>query len=196
MLLVAIPYTDKFIEIIQDYQDKIKPEATIIFSSVAIGTCKLLNAVHSPIEGMHPDLAQSFKIHKRWVGGHNLIASQFFWNAGIKIMQVSEPEYTEFLKLRSTSLYGLNITFARYVKEVSDKLKMPFELTKNYDEDYNELYDTLGLKQFHRYILDAPVGRIGGHCICENSIILDKQFPNILLKEIYGYKNQDKKMPS
>jgi hypothetical protein len=185
VLLVTIPFTDKFIKTVQEYQDKIKPKATIIFSTVAIGTCRKLNAVHSPIEGKHPDLTQSFKIHKRWLGGHNQVASQFFWNAGIKLMQVTEPEHTEFLKLRSTSLYGLNIEFARYSSDVAKKLNMPFELTKNYDEDYNELYEKLGLKQFQRYILDAPQGKIGGHCITPNALILDKQYPSVFLKEIY-----------
>jgi hypothetical protein len=188
ILLVTIPYSDKFVQTVQQYQDKIKPKATIIFSTVAIGTCRLLNAVHSPIEGKHPKLLDSLKIMKRWVGGNNTEVNKFFWNAGIKVMQVPNPEFTEFLKLRSTSLYGVNIEFARYSKEVADKLEMPFELVKEFDSDYNELYSSLGLTQFQRYILDAPVGKIGGHCVRENSIILDEQYPNVFLKEIYKDK--------
>lgn len=188
VLLVTIPYSNTFVETVKKYQGLTQAKATIIFSTVAIGTCKLLKAVHSPIEGRHPNLAGSFKVMKRWLGGYDKIASQFFWNAGIKTMQVPKPEYTEFLKLRSTSLYGLNIEFARYSKEVSDSLKMPFELTKDYDNDYNELYDALNFKQFHRYILDSPVGNLGGHCVVPNAKILDKQYPNLFLKEIYRNK--------
>lgn len=189
VLLVAIPYSNKFRTIVRKYQEKLNIKATIIFSTVPIGTSRSLNAVHSPVEGRHPDLEGSMKVMKRWVGGRNKIASQFFWNAGIKVMQVPNPEFTEFLKLRSTSLYGLNIEFARYSKEVSDDLKMPFEMTCEYDEDYNELYKTLGCFKFQRYILDAPEGNIGGHCVVPNAKLLDEQYPSIFLKEIYKEKS-------
>ena len=188
VLLIAIPYSDKFRTIVRDYQEKTNAKATIIFSSVPVGTCKSLNAVHSPVEGRHPHLAESMKFMKRWVGGYNKLASQFFWNAGIKVMQVPEAAFTEFLKLRSTSLYGLNIEFARYSQEVANKLKMPFEFTRDYDKDYNELYEELELGQFHRYILDAPAGNIGGHCVVPNAKLLDEDYPSVFLKEIYKEK--------
>jgi len=188
VLLVSIPYNDQFVKTVKEYQDKINPQATIIFSTVAIGTSAELKAVHSPIEGKHPDLAKSFKIMKRWLGGYNPVASQFFFDAGIKVMDVPKPEYTEFLKMRSTSVYGLNIEFARYCKGVSENLGMPFDLTKDYDNDYNELYTSMDMKRYGRYVLDAPTGPIGGHCVIPNAKILDNQYPSVFLKEIYREK--------
>jgi hypothetical protein len=185
ILLIAIPYSERFFSIVEKIQKDVQPEATIIFSTVAIGTCARLNAVHSPIEGRHPNLAESIRVMRRWVGGENKIANQFFWNAGIKTKNVPEASYTEFLKLRSTSLYGVNLEFARYSKKVADKLDMNFELVREFDTDYNKLYKKLDLPQFQRYILDAPVNKIGGHCVVPNALILDKQFPSVFLKEIY-----------
>jgi len=190
ILLVAIPYNDDFISTVKKYQGMINVDSTIIFSTVPIGTSKSLNAVHSPVEGKHPNLVESLRVMHRWLGGYNKIASQFFWNAGIKVTQVPKAAFTEFLKLRSTSLYGVNIEFARYTKTVVDDLKMPFDLVKDFDKDYNELYATMNMKQFQRYILDAPEGDIGGHCVVPNAILLDEQYPNIFLKEVYKKKSK------
>lgn len=189
ILLVAIPYTDKFIDIVNGYRVDYGVKATVIFSTVAIGaTRKIPGAAHSPVEGKHPELAKSIRIMPRWVGGHNNVIARFFKEAGFEPVYVEMPEWTEFLKLSSTSLYGLNIEFARYRKSVCDKLGMDFGLVKRFDWHYNELYDSLGMPQFQRYILDPPEGNIGGHCVVPNARILDKQYPSLFLKEIYRDK--------
>lgn len=192
IMLVTIPYSDKFVEIIRQYQADYSPRVTIIFSTVAIGTtAKLPGAVHSPVEGKHPDLAESIRIMARYVGGVNednsTVLAEFFKDFPI-VYTLPKPEWTEFLKLASTSLYGINIEFARYRKEVADDLDMPYYLVKQFDVDYNLLYTRMGLQQFQRYILDPPEGNTGGHCIVPNSKILDKQYPNLFLQEIYRDK--------
>lgn len=196
VLLVTIPYSDKFVKIIKDYQNSFKSiKATIVFSTTAIGTCSQLGAVHSPVEGRHPNLAKSIVIGKRWIGGYSAYAINFFKQGGFEISDMKvmpKPEYTEFLKLRSTSLYGLNIEFARYSKETADSLGMYFNSIKEFDEDYNYLYKHLKLPQFQRYILEPPEGNIGGHCVVPNAKILDKAYPSDFLKEIYKDKNKDK----
>lgn len=186
VLLVAIPYNHDFIATVQRYQRDYEPRGTIIFSTVAIGTTKQIdNAIHSPIEGKHPHLEDSIRIMQRWVGGPKLrVLENFFAAANLKPMWVKNPDWTEFLKLYSTSKYGVNIEYARYAKTVADSIEMPFEYTKLFDEAYNHLYTVLGQKQFQRYVLDAPDGIIGGHCIRPNSLILDEQFPSVFLKLI------------
>jgi hypothetical protein len=185
MMFVAIPYTDKFVDIVADYQKKYEPKNIIIFSTVAIGTCDKLGAVHSPVEGMHPNLANSIKTATRWLGGECKEFLDLLSMAKIKYKQVAEPKYTEFLKLRSTSLYGLNIEFARYGKKVADEIGMEFEFIKDFDRDYNRLYQNLGKTEYHRYILNPPTGKIGGHCVVPNAKILDEQYPDEFLKRIY-----------
>lgn len=186
ILLVSIPYSDKFVEIVEKYQDRYKPKATIIFSTVAIGTTSgIKNAVHSPVEGKHPELAESIKSMRRWVGGENEDVLAFLKIAKMDVIVVKEPEFTEFLKLRSTSKYGINIEFARYEKSVCDSIGMDFILIKEFDCDYNHLYRKMGIRKFQRYILDPPEGEIGGHCIVPNAKILDEQYPSELLKQIY-----------
>lgn len=185
ILLVAIPYSDDFVNTVNVYRERYKTKATIIFSTVAIGvTRQILGAVHSPIEGKHPKLAESIRLMPRWVGGYGKLVNQFFTEAGFSPIYVT-PETTEFLKLQSTSMYGLNIAYARYVKEVCDKLEINYDHVKQFNLDYNTLYKRLQLPQYQRYILDPPEPEgIKGHCILENAITLYEQYPSELLREI------------
>lgn len=187
ILLVAIPYSGDFIEVVRAYQQKHDVKSTIVFSTVAVGTCVKLGAVHSPVEGKHPELTKSIKTMRRWIGGRDKLALDFIGSAFFpdQMMIVDHSEFTEFLKLRSTSLYGLNIEFARYSKEVCDKLGMDFDNIREFDLDYNQLYKALNMPQFSRYILFPPEGKLGGHCVTPNAKILDEQFPSDFLKKIY-----------
>ena len=187
ILIIAFPYYgDSFCSEVKRYQGMFNPDDTVVVSTVPVGTCRRVGAVHSPVEGKHPHLANSIRKGVRWVGGINAFkVTQLFQEANLEVRQVERPEHTEFLKLRSTSLYGVNIEFARYSKDVADKVGMDFELVKDFDRDYNNLYVELGLYQFQRYILDPPEGKIGGHCVVPNAEILDKQYPHNYLKNIY-----------
>lgn len=185
MLFICFGYDDKFCKEVKKYQKKYCPKNTVIFSTVPIGTCTKLGAIHSPVVGKHPFLKESIRKSVRWIGG---VCSDFIdlcGEYGLKCLVLKKPEYTEWLKLRCTTLYGLNIEFARYSKKISDKLGMEFELTKLWDKDYNDLYKSLGMKWAKRYILNAPEGKIGGHCVVPNAKILNKQHPDKLVERVY-----------
>lgn len=47
-LHICFPYSEKFIEYVEQYQDRFSPDKIIVHSTVPIGTCKKLNVVHSP----------------------------------------------------------------------------------------------------------------------------------------------------
>lgn len=192
ILVIAFGFSDEFIDQVKHYQKIYKVSATIIFSTVPIGTSRALGAYHSPVEGKHPRLGKSIKEMARWVGGYgkndqaNYCVTTFLAGAGFMIKMLDKPEATEFLKLQSTSKYGVNIEFARYAKSVCDDLGIDFKLVKDFDIEYNRLYQLLGMPEFQRYILNAPDGPIGGHCVVPNAKILDKQYPSNLLKEVYN----------
>jgi hypothetical protein len=189
LLLVCIPYSKDFVKAVNAYRKEYEVQGTIIFSTVPIGTTrKIPGAVHSPVEGKHPDLAESILLMPRWIGGQSYLATQFFEKTKMEVRHADKPEFTEFLKLQSTSNYGINIEWARYCKWVSDRLGMDYDLVKRFNRDYNELYLDLNLDQFQRYILDPPKGNIGGHCVVPNARMLDAQYPNLFLKEIYRDK--------
>lgn len=187
-LFICIPWSDNFVGAVKEYQRQYPKAKTIIFSSVPIGTSRLCNAAHSPVEGRHPNLADSFANFTRFVGGgtedYYLLMESFF----DKVIYLDTPEQTELLKLTSTTLYGINIEFARYRNEICKKYGLHYEWVKEYDKAYNRLYDEVGEPRFKRYILDPPEGKIGGHCIRENARLLEKQFPMPNLCEMLSHE--------
>lgn len=190
---ICFGYSDDFIEEVKEYQEFYMPDYTVIWSTVPIGTTKQIQgAVHSPVEGRHPDLAESIKRMPRWIGSEDddtgRFVAYYFRQLGLKTSWVKDSRYTEFLKLRSTSKYGINLVWADYEKQVANELGMNFSLIKQFDRDYNALYQELGMDWAQRYILDAPEGKIGGHCVVPNAELLDKQYPSELLKMVKEMK--------
>jgi UDP-N-acetyl-D-mannosaminuronate dehydrogenase len=191
ILHVCIPFKDEasFLATVQYYIKFYKPMHVLIWSTVAIGTTKKINgAVHSPVEGRHPALTMSVRTMVRWLGANNEGEGEFFakyfkelW---IKPHVVNNSDFTEFLKLRSTSRFGINLAFAEYESSVASELGMDYRLLKDFDRDYNKLYRNLGMDWAQRYVLNAPGGKIGGHCVVPNAKLLDAQFPSDFLKRI------------
>ena len=123
----------------------------------------------------------------RWVGSSDKQARKLataFWEAFVPVRALPSADFTEWLKLRSTSKYGINIVWTGYEAEVSKKLGMDFSAVRQFDMDYNALYENLGMHEYKRYILDPPKGKIGGHCVVPNAKMLNKQYPNKWLEEI------------
>jgi len=192
VLMIAIPYfldNDDFISVVKGYQKEFNPGVTIIFSTVPIGTSSRLKSLHCPVEGRHPNMAEAMRTWTWWIGGEDEDAERFFHQAGLLYKVVQKPEYTEFMKLHSLTLYGLNIEFARYNKTVADKIGMSYSLLKQYDESIFDLCMEMAKgnpERYKKYILelDPPTGKIGGHCILPGTDILNSQYPSLYLKEI------------
>lgn len=187
VLHICFPYSKTFIKDVKQYISELSPKYTVIWSTVPIGTTKQIKgAVHSPVEGKHPELARSIKDGTRWIGANEdgAFFEDYFKRLYLKTKLVKSSDYTEALKLLSTTEYGVNIEFARYKKQVADDLGMDFELTKEWNKDYNKLYHNLGMNWAQKYILDAPEGAKGGHCVTPNARLLYKQFPDDLVKKV------------
>lgn len=186
-LHIAIPYTDDFPTHVRNYMELYNPKATIVYSTVPIGTCEKLGVVHSPVEGKHPAIGLSIQNSARWLGSSDkkqMKLAKKLWEKFVPVRQMPSADFTEWLKLRSTSKYGINIMWTAYEAEVSKKLGMDFSAVKQFDLDYNQLYNRLGMGQYQRYILDPPTGPLGGHCVAPNAKILNEQYPNKWLEEI------------
>lgn len=185
---ICFPYTDAFIEQLKAYIGEWQPKHVVIYSTLPIGTSKKLpGLVHSPVEGKHPELEHSVRTMERWIGYNDkqegLFFNAYFIGCGLKTKLVENTDCTEALKLLSTTEYGVNIEFARYKQQVADAIGMDYQLTKDWNESYNRLYKDLGMeKRFQKYVLDAPTGPKGGHCVTPNARLLDQQFPNDMVK--------------
>lgn len=192
ILHICFGYTDRFVQEVQRYQKFYKPRLTIIYSTVAVGITKgLTQTVHSPVEGRHPRLYYSIKAGTRYIGYNSVLDGRLaeeIWSPITECALLPNSDWTEFLKLASTSKFGINLVWEDYVASVGKELGMPHEAAKDWDKAYNKLYKKLRFPQFRKYVLDAPEGKVGGHCVVPNAELLDVQFPNDMLKMIKGMK--------
>jgi len=186
ILLIAIPWGDKFLMTVNDWQLILnKKVPTIIFSTVPVGTCDSLGASHFPIEAKHPYIARDVKHNSRcYFGGRDETAIRFLKEAGLNFIVLPDPKWTEFLKLRSTTYYGVCIEFARYSERCAKSIGLDYHIIKRYDEDYNSLVNNRGDSHNSRPVLDPPKDLIGGHCVVPNARILRTQFPSPFLDVI------------
>jgi UDP-glucose 6-dehydrogenase len=192
---VCFPYSEDFVGDLTNYIHAYQPKHVVVYSTVPIGTVYNIheNIVHSPVEGKHPELEMSIRQMERWIGCNNKEEGFFFVNyfkdLGLHTKLVESTNYTEALKLLSTTEYGINLVFADYKARIAEDIGMPYELTKEWNKEYNKLYRNLGMDdRFKKYVLDAPNGKIGGHCVVPNAEILEDQYPDDLIDLILEMK--------
>lgn len=171
---ICFPYSDEFINEVKKYQLMLKPKYTIIHSTVPVGTSRQLDAIHSPIRGIHPYLFKGIMTFVKYLGGDKASeVADIFRKNGIKVMLFDKQETTEALKLFDTEYYRTCIEFAKRVKEYCDKNNLNFaEVYTLPNMSYNEGYEKLGHKEYVRPVLEAIKGEIGGHCIIPNSKLI------------------------
>jgi UDP-glucose 6-dehydrogenase len=183
---ICIPYSEDFVKNIKKYIELLKPKHVIVYSTVPIGTCRLIDekVVHSPVEGRHPYLASSIKDSRRWIGFNNGGEGKFFvdYFKNFSVWFVSSTETTELVKLRSTAKYGVNLIWAQYEVELCEEFGVSYDQVMNFDRDYNETYKNDSYTS--RYILYPPNNKIGGHCVVSNAKLLNRQFHNDMLDKI------------
>lgn len=182
---IALPYTENFITDVLDC-GVVLDTAKYVFvhSTVKPGTCrKLYNLtdsraiIHWPIVGKHPDLTDGIKNFTPWLGvpkvGEEYDITPYLNDLGIKRKHnLRSYETTEYLKLLSTTYYGLCIAFHKEVKELCSIRGLDFEDFRTWNNNYNYFYGY----PYHRPVLKDVPGPIGGHCVVPNAKILKEDF--------------------
>ncbi len=202
ILNVCIPWSDNFIEIVKKEIEEIKPQLTIIHSTVAPGTTKEIIAqlspdaggmiVHSPVRGVHPNIHKGIKTFVKYVGAENeeagKLAQKHLESLGIKTELFTPATTTEMGKLLDTSYYGVCIAWHGEMKKMCDQLGIDFEKTvTSFNKTYNQGYHELGMYNVIRPVLYPPNKCINGHCVINNSEILKKYFESEALDLILKY---------
>lgn len=173
---ICFPYKNEgFLSQVELYRKVFNPSLVIIHSTVPIGTCDLLDAVHSPVRGIHPHLEEGIRTFVKFFGGRQAsTAAGIFRAHGIKTVTTLEARETEALKLWDTTIYGWNILLQKAIKAYCDENGLDFDLVyKLANKTYNEGYAELGRPEFTKYVLKDFPGPIGGHCVQENWDLLE-----------------------
>lgn len=162
------------------------PELIIIHSTVPVGTSEEFKAAHSPVRGVHPNLFEGIKTFVKYVGAADdyvgAEATKHLQELGLNVKRVKNSKTTELMKLLDTTYYGVCIEYHRFAKELCDKEDVDFEeVMTSANNTYNEGYTRLGKQNVVRPVLYPPTDMIGGHCVEQNSLLLQKQYGTNIL---------------
>jgi len=173
---IAFPYGEEFEDEVKKYQLMYSPKFTIIHSTVPVGTSRRLNAIHSPIRGMHPNLEYGVRVHKKFLGGDKAWeVAEYFRDHGLRVIICDTAEATELGMLLGTECYRINIEFAKRAKELCDKHRVNYnEAYTLFANEYNAGFQALGMPEYTRQVLVPIRGAVGGHCLVPNSELIKK----------------------
>jgi UDP-N-acetyl-D-mannosaminuronate dehydrogenase len=172
-----------FIGETERYIELFKPAITVINSTVAIGTTRMIAertgaaVANSPVRGKHARMLKELGIYAKFVGAMDpetgRRVAKHFESAGLKTKVLSSPEATELAKLTETTYFGLLIAWAQEIERYCD------QSGAKYDEIVS-IYDEIAYLPSVKFL----PGIIGGHCVMPNIEILAKYSQSELLDMI------------
>ena len=184
VLHVCFPFQVKdFVGETARYIELFEPKLTIINSTVAVGTTRLVAeragvaVANSPVRGKHTRMFDELNEYTKFVGAIEpavaRLAAEHFESIGLKTTTLSSPEATELAKLTETTYFGLMIAWAQELERYCDQSGADYEeITSFYDE-----------VKFFPPVKYFP-GIIGGHCVMPNIEILFKFDESVILEAI------------
>ncbi len=168
---VCFPFSSGFSAAVEGYRDNFgTPDClVIVHSTVPVGTCTKLQAVHSPIRGIHPELKAGIQTFRKFFGGPRAAeAARLFLELNIPVEITLKAETTEFAKLFELTLYGMAIAMEKDAFSFCFENGLDFDVAyKRFGESYNDGYTKLGHPEFVHPVLEQKVGPIGGHCVIQ-----------------------------
>src|ERR1019366_2854930 len=172
-----------FIGETERYIELFKPAITVINSTVAIGTTRMIAertgaaVANSPVRGKHARMLKELGIYAKFVGAMDpetgRRVAKHFESAGLKTKVLSSPEAAELAKLTETTYFGLLIAWAQEIERYCDQVGQSYE-------EIASFYDEISFFPTTKYF----PGIIGGHCVMPNIEILRKFDDSLLLRAI------------
>mgnify|MGYP001593748532 CR=1 FL=1 len=177
ILHITFPFSDKFVEQVEEYKLNHTPKYVVIHSTVPVGTCQELGAISSPIRGLHPNLEGGIRTFVKFIGGEQASeVADYFRKAGLRVILFDKAETAEAFKLYDTTYYKVCIDFAHRVKKFCEENDLNFhEVYSLPNQTYNEGYTQLGYPEYIRPVLQPIKGPIKGHCVLPNEAIIKSQ---------------------
>ena len=193
ILNICIPFVKDFVSVVKNYITQSNPRYTIIHSTIAPGTTKLIGGkvCHSPMRGLHPNLDSGMKTFLKYIGPEDEESAHLYKkhlnDIGIKAHVCKDSKTTEYAKLLDTTYYGVCIAFHADVAQLCDSENMDFkEVMTLYNQSYNEGYMKLCKDNVFRPVL-YPTKKIGGHCVVPNAKILQQYMNTKTVQSILDY---------
>lgn len=195
---VCIPYSKDFVDSVNKYMNDYPSDLNIVHSTLPVGTMDKLTPrgalVHSPVRGKHPNLIDGLYTFVKYVGGPEDYCSEaivYFESLEVKAKRIGDYRASELFKLLDTSYYGWCIAFADRAKKLCDKYGADYDLVyKDGNQTYNDGYLRLAMAHVVRPVLIPPQGGISGHCVYENSVLLDDKVITKVITDLGKKKDE------
>ena len=184
VLHICFPWGPEFKQQVKMYVTQYEPDLVVVHSTVPVGTCASLGAVHSPVRGRHPFLAQGIRTFVKFFGGPRAAeAAAAFTYCGVEVRCVPESDTTEAGKLWELVQYGMQIVVEKQMYAFCQKYGLDFDVVyTEFAHTYNTGYTALGEEQFRRPVIAHVPGPIGGHCVVQNSGLLPHVLAEFVVK--------------
>lgn len=192
-LHICIPYSDKFVDIVNLAKKVFTPEIVVVHSTVEVGTCeKIGDVLYSPVTGRHEDdFENNVKQYKKYISGkkeqYDEVRSMFklmtrYWGEN-----TSELEYSKVMS--TTRMYWDLLLMKVMEKDCKDK-GFDFEnvytkWTRNYNEGIVEKRPDWVRTIYDKMETELP----GGHCLRPNIHLINNKVTQFIIdyeKEIEG----------
>lgn len=194
-LHICTPYNQQFESLVLQAINELQPRLTIIHSTIKPGTTNAIHKkskaeiIHTPFMGVHPIKSSKEFIHGE---GYSLfdyfdkfpkmigpttkksgqLAKAHFESVGLKTELFDSAKETELAKILSTTYYGWNIIFEKWVYQLCQQNGANYDqVYTKYNTYYNQGYQEI-LPHVVRPVLKHHHGEIGGHCVIPNAEIL------------------------
>jgi UDP-N-acetyl-D-mannosaminuronate dehydrogenase len=188
---ICFPFEiDDFVGETARYVDRLRPELTVINSTVGVGTTRAVHErtggrfVHSPVRGKHARMVEELTYYDKFIGpidaDAGVLAKQHFESLGMTTKVLSSPEASELAKLTETTYFGVLLAWAQEVERYCEAVGV----------DYDEvvaIYEQIGYLPPVKFF----PGVIGGHCVMPNIEIL-KEIADTPLLEAVRWSNAQK----
>lgn len=192
VLHVCMPYSDTFVDLVAAHIRAYARQAVVIIhATVPPGTTEAVRAqagdngigvVHSPVRGVHPNLAAGLTTFVKYVGADAPAAGEYaaahLETLGMATAILYKSRTTELMKLLDTTYYGLCIAFHAYAAALCEEERVNMDMVmKHANLSYNKGYRSLKKPTVVRPVLYPPKdGKIGGHCVVPNALLLKEHY--------------------
>ena len=182
VLDICIPWSERFVEYVHDYVKQHKPSLVVVHSTVPTGTCDEHGWVHSPIRGRHPHLEEGVSTFVKHFGGVRAAEAAKSWAlAGVTTAEHDRARDTEAGKLWELAQYGVQIQVEKAIHEWCEAHDVDFDVAYTaMAHSYNDGFQALGESRFTRPVLEHVPGPIGGHCVLQNSHLIDHELTRVV----------------
>lgn len=174
-LHVCFPWSDTFAASVRGYIEEHVADLVVVHSTVPVGTCDPYGWVHSPVRGRHPHLVEGLRSFTKHFGGSRATeAAKAFDAVQIPTMLHSRAVETEAGKLWELIQYGVQIRVEKQIHAWCEETGVDFDVVyTQMAHTYNDGWEQLDHPEFVRPVLAHLPGPIGGHCVAQNSRMLD-----------------------